>query len=52
MDRVGDRLGARLDRVEDRLGGVERELAEVKGKPTFVGRYILGRDEASPEPAE
>lgn len=47
-----DRLDARLDRMEDRLGGVERELAEVKGKLTFVERYILGRNEASPEPAE
>ncbi len=42
----------RLDRFDDRLRGVEQDLAEMKGKLTFIENYILRRNDAAPEPAE
>ena len=45
-------LRDRMDRFDDRLRGVEQDLAEMKGKLTFIGNYILRRNELSPEPAE
>ena len=45
-------LRDRLDRFDDRLRGVEQDLAEMKGKLTFIENYILRRNDAAPEPAE
>ena len=45
-------LRDRMDRFDDRLRGVEQDLAEMKGKLTFIENYILRRNELSPEPAE
>ena len=45
-------LRERMDRFDDRLRGVEQDLAEVKGKLTFVENYILRRNEPAADPAE
>ena len=45
-------LRDRLDRFDDRLRGVGQDLAEMKGKLTFIENYILRRNDAAPEPAE
>ena len=42
----------RVDRMDDRFRGVEQELAEMKGKLTFIENYILRRNEPAPDPAE
>ncbi len=45
-------LRERMDRFDDRLRGVARDLSEMKGKLTFIGNYILGRYKPAADPAE
>ncbi len=45
-------LRERMDRFDERLRGVEQDLAEMKGKLTFIENYILRRNEPAPDPAE
>ena len=42
----------RMDRFDERFRTVEQDLAEMKGKLTFIENYILRRNDAAPEPAE
>ena len=45
-------LRERMDRFEERFRAVEQDLAEMKGKLTFIETYILRRNELAPVPAE
>ena len=36
-------LRNRIDRLDDRLRGVEQDLAEMKGKLAFIENYASGR---------
>ena len=45
-------LRDRTDRFEERFRTVEQDLAEMKGKLTFIETYILRRNELAPGPAE
>lgn len=45
-------LRDRMDRFEDRFRTVEQDVAEVKGKLTFIGNHILRRNEPAPDAAE
>ena len=45
-------LRERMDRFDERLHGVAQDLAEMKGKLSFIETYILRRNEPAPDPAE
>ncbi len=45
MVQMEGRLENRMVRVEERVGGVEREVAEMKGKLDVVERYVMGRND-------
>ncbi len=48
IDKVDNRVG----RVEERMGGLEREVAELKGKIHVIQRYVMGRNEPAAGPAD
>ncbi len=45
-------LRERMDRFDGRFRAVEQDLAEMKGKLTFIENYILGRNKPAADPAE
>ncbi|MDE0410167.1 MAG: hypothetical protein OXN81_20170 [Alphaproteobacteria bacterium] len=45
-------LRERMDRFDERFRAVEQDLAEMKGKLTFIENYILRRNEPAADPAE
>ena len=59
IDGVGNSLGGRMSRLEDRLDRIEAELREIRdrlsrleGKMDFLEGYIVRRNEQPGVPAE